>query len=66
MHFGKNEKLSPRYVGPFIVTEVEGPIAFKVDLLLSLADVHDVFHVSMLRKYMHDPFHVIDFEPLQI
>ncbi|TYJ99715.1 pol protein [Cucumis melo var. makuwa] len=31
-----------------------------------LSPLHDVFHVSMLRKYVADPTHVVDFEPLQI
>jgi hypothetical protein len=66
MRFGKKGKLSPRYVGPFLVTEVVGPVAYRVELPSNLAGVHDVFHVSTLRKYVHDPLHVIDFEPLQV
>jgi hypothetical protein len=66
MRFGKKGKLSPRYVGPFLVTEVVGPVAYRVELPSNLASVHDVFHVSTLRKYVHDPLHVIDFEPLQV
>jgi hypothetical protein len=66
MRFCKKGKLSPRYVGPFLVTEVVGPVAYRVELPSNLAGVHDVFHISMLRKYVHDPLHVIDFEPLQV
>jgi hypothetical protein len=62
----KKGKLSPRYVGPFLVTEVIGLVAYRVELPSNLADVHDVFHVSTLQKYVHDPLHVIDFEPLQV
>ncbi|XP_062155192.1 uncharacterized protein LOC133863249 [Alnus glutinosa] len=65
MTFGKKGKLSPRYVGPFLVTEVVGSVAYRAELPSNLASVHDVFHVSMLRKYVH-PLHVIDFEPLQV
>jgi hypothetical protein len=48
------------------VTEVVGPVAYRVELPSNLASVHDVFHISTLRKYVHDPLHVIDFEPLQV
>jgi hypothetical protein len=65
MRFGKKGKLRPRYVGPFLVTEVVGPVAYRVELPSNLAGVHDVFHVSKLRKYLHDPLYVINFEPLQ-
>jgi hypothetical protein len=63
MQFGKKGKLSLRYVDPFLVTEVVGPVAYRVELPSNLAGVHDVFHIFTLRKYVHDPLHVIDFEP---
>jgi hypothetical protein len=66
MQFGKKGKLSPRYVGPFLVTEVIGPVAYRVELPSNLASVHEVFHISTLQKCVHDPLHVIDFEPLQV
>jgi ribosomal protein L21E len=66
MRFGKKGKLSPRYVGPFMITEIVGPVAYRVELPPELAEVHDVFHVSTLRRYVHDPLHVVDFGPLQI
>jgi hypothetical protein len=62
----KRGKLSPRYVGPFIITEIVGPVAYQVKLQPELAGVHDVFHVSTLRRYVHDPLDVVDFGPLQI
>jgi hypothetical protein len=46
--FDKKGKLSPRYVGPFEVNEIVGPVAYKVALLPELVGVHDVFHVSTL------------------
>jgi hypothetical protein len=64
--FGKKGKLSPRYVGPFEVKEVIGQVAYRVALSPELAGVHDVFHVSTLWKYVHDPSHVISYKPLQI
>ncbi|KAA0041011.1 DNA/RNA polymerases superfamily protein [Cucumis melo var. makuwa] len=62
----KKGKLSPRFVGPFEVLERIGPLVYRLALPPSLSAVHDVFHVSMLRKYVADPTHVVDFGPLQI
>ncbi|KAA0063793.1 pol protein [Cucumis melo var. makuwa] len=66
MRFAKKGKLSPRFVGPFEILERIGPVAYRLALPPSFAAVHDVFHISMLRKYVADPTHVVDFEPLQI
>ncbi|KAF5445269.1 hypothetical protein F2P56_034334 [Juglans regia] len=66
MRFGKKGKLSPRYMGPFEILDQIGPVAYRVALPLEFLRVHNVFHVSMLRKYNHSPTHVIDHEPLQI
>jgi hypothetical protein len=66
MWFGRKGKLSPRFVGPFEVEEVVGPVAYKVKLPPALSEVHNVFHVSTLRKHVHDPCHIVDFEPLQV
>ncbi|XP_042943025.1 uncharacterized protein LOC122277159 [Carya illinoinensis] len=59
-------KLSPRYIGPFEILDRVGPVAYRVALPPSLAGVHNVFHVSMLRKYVSNPTHISDYEPLQI
>ena len=53
--FGKSGKLAPRYVGPFQITERIGKLTYIVELLSSMAGVHNVFHMSHLRKYVHDP-----------
>ncbi|TYK26797.1 pol protein [Cucumis melo var. makuwa] len=66
LRFEKKWKLSPRFVGPFEILERIGLVAYRLALLPSLLAVHDVFHVSMLRKYMSDPSHVVDYEPLEI
>jgi hypothetical protein len=66
MRFDKKGKLSPRFVGPFEVKEVVGPVAYKVELPPALSRIHNVFHVSTLRKHVHDPRHIVDFEPLQV
>jgi hypothetical protein len=64
--FGKKGKQSPCYIGPFEILEKVGPIPYQLALTPSLDGVHNVFHVSMLRKYISDPSHVITYEPLQI
>ncbi|TYK21202.1 pol protein [Cucumis melo var. makuwa] len=66
LRFKKKGKLSPRFVGPFEILERIGPVAYHLALPPSFFAVHDVFHVSMLRRYVTDPTHVVDFEPLQI
>ncbi|KAA0047001.1 ty3-gypsy retrotransposon protein [Cucumis melo var. makuwa] len=55
LRFEKKGKLSPRFVGPFEILERIGPVAYRLALPPSLSTVHDVFHVSMLRKYVPDP-----------
>ncbi|BFG20725.1 hypothetical protein CerSpe_069980 [Prunus speciosa] len=66
MRFGKKGKLSPRFIGLFEILERIGELAYKLALPPALAGVHDVFHVSMLRKYVHDATHVLSYEPLQL
>ncbi|KAL0556646.1 hypothetical protein IC582_005160 [Cucumis melo] len=66
VRFERRGKLSPRFVGPFEILERIGPVAYRLALPPSLSTVHDVFHVSMLRKYVPDPSHVVDYEPLEI
>ncbi|GAA0160619.1 hypothetical protein LIER_39068 [Lithospermum erythrorhizon] len=64
--FGKEGKLCPRYVGHFEILEKVGNLAYRVALPPKLSRMHDVFHVSMLSKYVYDPVHVIDYTPLDL
>ena len=66
MRFRKKGKLSPRFVGPFEILKRIGKVAYELALPPTLAGVHNVFHVSMLRKYIPDPSHVLNYEPLKI
>ena len=59
VRFGKKGKLAPRFIGTFEVLERIGVVAYQLALPPQLSLVHDVFHVSMLRKYYPDPSHVI-------
>ena len=53
-------KLALMYIGPFEILERVGIVAYRLALSQSLSGVHDVFHVSMLRKYTPNPTHVVD------
>ena len=66
MRFERKRKLSPRFMEQFEVLERVGTLAYKVALPPSLSKVHNVFHVSTLRKYVFDPSHVVELEPIQI
>ena len=64
--FGKRGKLSPRYIGPYEIVSKVGPVAYKLKLPPELSRIHDTFHVSMLRKYILDPSHVLREQPVQL
>ena len=64
--FGVKGKLAPRYVGPFKITEKCGPVAYRLELPPHLAAVHDVFHVSQLKKCLRVPEEVVDTSQIQI
>ena len=64
VRFGKRGDLSPRYIGPFKVIEKVGIVSYWLALPSILSSVHDIFHVSMLRKYTQDPTYVVDWGEL--
>ncbi|XP_070017686.1 uncharacterized protein [Nicotiana sylvestris] len=66
IRFRKKGKLSPRYIGPFEILERVGEVAYRLALPPSLAAVHPVFNVSILRKYHGDLSHVLDFSSVQL
>ena len=66
VRFGKEGKLSTRFIGPFEVLESVGSVAYRLALPSSLSGVHEVFHVSMLRKYIPDLTHVVDWSALVV
>ena len=66
MRFGKKNKLSPRFVGPFEILDKIGSAVYRVALPPALSKIHNVFHISNLRKYIPDSKHVIKYEPLRI
>ena len=66
VRFGKRGKLSPRFIGPFEILERIGIVAYQLALPPSMSGVHEVFHVSMLRKYAPDPAHVVDLGQIEV
>jgi hypothetical protein len=59
-------KLSPRYIGPFKILERKGKVAYQLELPDSLSDVHDVFHVSQLKKCLRVPEEQLPMEELNV
>ena len=66
IRFDKWGKLAPRYIGPFEILERVGIVAYRLALPPSLSGVHEVFHVSILRKYTPDPTHVVDWGEITV
>ncbi|XP_060668920.1 uncharacterized protein LOC132800038 [Ziziphus jujuba] len=66
IRFLKQEKLSPLYIGPCEIVERIRPVAYRLDFQGELSRVHDVFHISMLRKYISDPSHVLDTPEIEL
>ncbi|XP_075483614.1 uncharacterized protein LOC142523767 [Primulina tabacum] len=64
--FSKAGKLNLRYVGPFEILEKVGTLAYRLALPPSMSRIHNVFHVSQLRKYISDPSDMLEAEPLMI
>jgi hypothetical protein len=57
--FGVKGKLVPRYIGPFPILKKCGTVAYKLDLPPSLAGVHNIFHMSQLKKCLKAPVDVV-------
>ena len=66
IRFGKRGKLSPRFIGPYEVIGKVGEVAYRLELPAELSRIHNVFHVSMLRKYIADPSHVLLEQPMEL
>ena len=66
MKFGRKGKLSPRFIRPYEVIEKVGPVAYRLALPPELEKIHNVFHVSMLRRYISDPSHVVSSEMIEL
>ena len=66
VRFDKRGKLSPRFIGPFEILERVGTVAYRLALQPNMLGVHEVFHVSMLRRYTPDPAHVVNLGEIEV
>ena len=66
MRFGKKGKLALRYIGTFEILERIGMVAYRLALSPDMSQVHPIFHVSMLRKYISDPSHVLQPQSVEV
>ncbi|XP_017428544.1 uncharacterized protein LOC108336582 [Vigna angularis] len=60
------KKLSPKFVGPCQILKKIGPVAYELSLPPQLSNLHPVFHVSQLQKYIANPSHVLELEDVQL
>ncbi|XP_052726211.1 uncharacterized protein LOC128194684 [Vigna angularis] len=60
------KKLSPKFIGPYQILKKIGPVAYELALPPQLLNLHPVFHVSQLRKYIANPSHVLELEDIQL
>ena len=60
VRFGKRGKLNHRYIELFEIVERIGPVAYRLELPEEFSRVHNVFHISMLRKYIPNSSHVLE------
>ena len=66
MRFGRKEKLCPRFIGSCEVIEKVGPVAYRLALPPDLENIHNVFHVSMLRRYRSNTSHVLSSKTIDL
>ena len=57
--------MAPRYCGPFEILSRMGQVAYELDLPPNLK-VHNVFHISVLKRYVHDAIHIINWNDVQV
>ena len=66
VRFIKRGKLAPRFIGPFEIVERVGPVAYRLSLPSELNGVHDVFHVSNLRKCLADETSYVPLDEIRV
>jgi len=58
--------LTPKFIGPYQILRSIGPVAYELAFPPPLANIHNIFHVSQLRKYVHDPRHILELDSVQV
>ena len=66
LQFGKKGKSSPRFIGPYEILERIGPVVYRLALPPELAKLHNVFHVSRLRRYRNDESHILLIQDMKV
>ena len=66
MRFGKKKKLTPRYIGSFEILDRVGNVSYRLYLPPKFGHVHPVFHISMLRKYVPHPSHILQTQEIEV
>ena len=66
VRFGKRGKLSPRFISPFEILERVGIVVYWLALPPNMSSVHELFYVSMLRRYTPDPAHIVDWGEIEV
>ena len=64
--FGIKRKLAPRYIGPYPIVERCSPVAYRLDLPANLSAIHNIFHVSQLRKCLRVPTEAVESDSIQL
>jgi len=62
----KTKKLCPKYVGPFQILRRIGSTTYQLALPPAMSGLHDVFHVSQLKKYIMDPFEPVELDSIEL
>ena len=66
VRFDKRGKLSPRFIEPFEILKRVGTVAYRLALPPNMSGDHEVFHVSILRRYTLDPAHIVDWGEIEV
>ncbi|XP_041004057.1 uncharacterized protein LOC121249414 [Juglans microcarpa x Juglans regia] len=67
VHFSTKGKLNPQYVGPYVIVERVGPVAYRLDLPIEMQGIHNVFHASTLKKSFEEKRTVVmKFDEIQL
>jgi hypothetical protein len=65
LRMGNCAKLAPQFCGPFEIVDRVGPVAYRL-VLPPTVKTHNILHVSLLKKYVHDSNHIIDWFVIQV